>query len=830
MPGKSVRLGGTEVSVDSMVRDSRGVADIISDALEADFQEARFKNFNQRLFPFADAADIVEWDSYLTDRYAPLYLNFDATCSDCPLGPCNLKIAVGRCGLQAVAYQARLSLRRGCRGCLSQVTDSRETLNHAVKVFGPEAKVSWGNKHDRSDTNHISLMTGMWPVNLRDLQRVMSYVEEQLSRLFLGSYNGLDSIELERMSLHAGSILLAAMDLSELVKMSLFGFTNASNHELTEMINWPPANVMGGLGNVEAGKPVLTFMGDNFLPAWYAIKGLQEGGIAGKVEVCGIGSVAHDIIRFYDRCRVLSPMVTGQKIVRLGLSDVIVASTACINWDFLPDAKKAGTRVIWTSNERNLGLPDRTDDPVESIVDDLAGGAPGAWVRDVEKAATIAVKLIQVVKRVKPRPMSEEEAKKAARKCKASCDLCLHECPNGLLVGPALRKVTTDGLKAMSDVEDGCYFCGRCESVCPQKIPLLDLITATLGVKAPEDKLKMRAGRGPVPRVETTGWAFGSIWGNCPGIFHIMGCGDARHRGDLGWLAYQLVWRNAIVFVVGCGAGEVGRYFNEKKQQYVFEEFGAEGQARNMINCGGCSACCHVADQALKWPRSGAGISFYANYAETADNQHNLLAPSLIVWGALTDRMYAIVAAWVRAGMSVIIGPNSAFSWKRVMLRSKWRWEDWWTLSQFGGRKMYVEPAPFSMILPAETKEEAIALAEVSAIRAADIRDSRQIRLDTYIEFYEKFYGEFPDDWQLYVRSDWELPLRYKSRLLRLLRENYGWEVDRLQVKRARHPDGRLLTPGEFSKEYGAMAAPVTKLPRMVTRNKGYGKQEAKAQ
>ena len=115
MPGKSVRLGGTEVSVDSMVRDSRGVADIISDALEADFQEARFKNFNQRLFPFADAADIVEWDSYLTDRYAPLYLNFDATCSDCPLGPCNLKIAVGRCGLQAIAYQARLSLRRGDR-------------------------------------------------------------------------------------------------------------------------------------------------------------------------------------------------------------------------------------------------------------------------------------------------------------------------------------------------------------------------------------------------------------------------------------------------------------------------------------------------------------------------------------------------------------------------------------------------------------------------------------------------------------------------------------------------------------------------------------------
>ena len=58
---KSVRLGETVVYVDDLVRDSRGVADIIVDALEEDFQEARFKNFDQRLFPFADAADIREF-------------------------------------------------------------------------------------------------------------------------------------------------------------------------------------------------------------------------------------------------------------------------------------------------------------------------------------------------------------------------------------------------------------------------------------------------------------------------------------------------------------------------------------------------------------------------------------------------------------------------------------------------------------------------------------------------------------------------------------------------------------------------------------------------
>ncbi|MEW6034300.1 MAG: hypothetical protein AB1603_05555, partial [Chloroflexota bacterium] len=266
MPGKkSVRLGGTVIDVDDIVRDSRGVADIVADALEADFQEARYRNFEQRLFPFADAADIAEWDGYLVGQYMPLYLNYEASCADCPLGPCDLRLSVGRCGLGADAYQARLSLRRACRGTLGQVADSRELLNQAMKVYGEEMQVTWGKNHDRSDTNHISLMTGMWPRSLRELGRAMSYVEEQLAKLLVASYAGLDALELERMTLHAGSILLTAMDVSELVKMNCFGFSNASDHELTEMINWPPVSVLGGLGNVEAGKPVLTFMGDNFL-------------------------------------------------------------------------------------------------------------------------------------------------------------------------------------------------------------------------------------------------------------------------------------------------------------------------------------------------------------------------------------------------------------------------------------------------------------------------------------------------------------------------------------------------------------------------------------
>ena len=828
MSKKTFRLGSSDIPVDEVVRDPRGIEDIVIDAMEADFQEARYNTFNQKLFPFADAADLAEWDSFLVSRYPPLYTGSPGPCSDCPLGPCDLKGGKGLCGLTEVAYQARLSLRRTCRGSLSQLLDSRELLSYALKVFGPDNPVEWGKMHDRSDTSHIGLMTAIWPKNLADLNRVLSYAEEQLNKLLLASFTGLDPAEVEQMVLHVGSILLVAMNVSELVKMNCFGFTNASNEDIMITINWPPANILGGLGNIEKGKPVLTFLGDNFLPGYRAVKQLQEENLSEKIEVCGIGPVGHDMIRFYDRCRILAPMTHARKIVRHGISDVIVASDACLDLNFLADAKIAGTKVIWTSRVKDIGLPDYSDEAVEKVVTDLIADTPGAWIRHTEKAAAVAVELVQRLSRPKKHILVEDAVKKEARRCREDCDRCHNVCPNGLLIGQQLRKVSAMGMDALKDIEEGCYLCGACEKVCPEKIPLEDIIVAALDVRRDDDKLKMRAGRGPVARVETTAWAFGSMWGNCPGIFHILGCGDARGREELGWIAYNLTIRNAIVLTAGCGAGEIGRYFNREKGQYVYEQFGTEAQLRNLINCGSCTACSHIPDQALKWPRTGSGIAHYANFAETADVEYNIIAPTLIVWGALPDRMHALVASWVRAGMSAVIGPNSGFEWNRYLMGNKWKWEEWWSYMGYGGKRQYHEPSPPGMIVPVETKEEALTQALALSMRPVDVRDARQTRLDTWIEFSEMFFKEFPDSWQLFVRADGELPIRYKSRLLRELREKYGWEIDRMQVKRGRHPDGRLLEMGEFSKEYSAMTKAITKLKRMIARGSVPGGKEEK--
>jgi CO dehydrogenase/acetyl-CoA synthase alpha subunit len=77
---------------------------------------------------------------------------------------------------------------------------------------------------------------------------------------------------------------------------------------------------------VEAGKPVMAFVGDDFLPAWCAINYLKKNELTEKIEVCGMGAAGDDVVRFYDRGRIVAPMVRSTKAVRNGVFDVLVVS------------------------------------------------------------------------------------------------------------------------------------------------------------------------------------------------------------------------------------------------------------------------------------------------------------------------------------------------------------------------------------------------------------------------------------------------------------------------------------------------------------------------
>ena len=811
----SVTLGHTRIDLRDIVRDIRGVEDMVSEAVEVDWAEQRYLRYRMKMFPFPDAFDIAEWDKFLLERYPPMYTALQNTCHDCTLGPCSLEAAKGKCGLELDSYQAKLSLCLACRGCLSQMMDSRDLLNYAIKVNGRDKDVSFGTTIDKSEYFAIRAVTGLDPKNLGDLERAQSYAEEQLTKLLTASFAGVGSAsDFEELALHAGSLLFVTMNVAEMVKVSCFTFTNAGMQPISELYNYPRANRQTGMGSVDRSKPVLAFVGDSFLPAWVALGLLRENGLHEQVELCGIGPAADDGIRFYPNFRNLGPILQAPKIIRSGIADVIVAGTACTPLDILGDAQRVETRVIWTGREQSLGLVDRVDAPVDDIVKDLVAGAPAAWIRDPEKAAEVAVKVVQQVKRKGGYILSDDEVKAEAAKCQDDCDLCFTVCPNSLLLNKAVKAAKKEGTGALAAVERGCYLCRKCEEACPAKIRLLDMLVAAQELRAPEDKAVMRAGRGTGMAHEAMAFAFTLL--NIPQLAIILGCGDA-HIDDIAWLANEVVSFGGVAWVGGCAGVQAARYFDEGAQKHIFRLYPAETMPRNLVNCGACSAIHHAADQFIKWARGGNYIAVRGNLAEAADCMYWLWYPSAIIWGALPERMYTVATALVRQGIPVIVGPASAFGWKRFMLSDDWNWHKWWGYDIIRHKMKTTEPNRKHMIIPVETKEEALMMLPATSFYACAVSGINSYKLEWYVEKSEEFWGEWPVDWYKNVRGPMEFTLRERARMVKKLADEYGWETFRTIVLKARHPDGRLLTWEEFGEEYSSRTGDLlTGLPHRV--------------
>ncbi len=796
-------VGSLEVDIREVVRDPRGMEDEIVEIMENDFVEGHQSNFGGWITLLPDAADIAEWDSALLDKYPPLHTRPQGVCTDCGLGPCNLKEGQGKCGLGMESFQGRLSLRKACRGCMTQMVATRELLNYALKRWAEDTPVSMGEILSISDhAPAISVLSGLYVKNLKDLNKALSYGEAQLAKLFQASYSGTGTaVEFEGMVLHAGSVLLLAMGVAEMLKISCYGFISAANQELEGIEQFPPATVAGGWASVESGKPVIAFAGDGFLPAWCAIDHMKQKGLTEQVEICGIGAAGDDIARFYDRCRIVAPMVRAAKAIRNGLFDVVVITPGCIPLDLLSEAARVASKAIWVGHHAVGGLADSTDEPVDKIVSALVSGEKAVWIRDVEKAGEVAVKVAQKVKRSGNYTISEDEAIKQAKNHKKDCDICSIVCPVGLTVSKAVRQLSDGDWTGFFEVEKGCNFCGRCEEACPSKVQLRDIIVAAERKQASADRFVMRAGRGPISITELLQSAFAVGWGSIPAMVTIFGCGDA-HREEIAWIANELLSGGCMVFVAGCAGAEVARSFNQVKRKYLFEQYPATCAGRNLVNCGSCSAICHAVPMYLMLRPSG-GIHLYGSIPPLGDSINLGGAQSLILWGALPDRMYAAAAAWARLGSTVIVGPASSLGWNRYLVGNRYDRSKWWVHHGETGKKREVEPVKGHLIVPVETKEEALTMLARSVLTVRDYRESRATHLEVLIDYYQRFYGELPEDWHLLVRSDFELPPRYRRQMVNLLGVEQGWETEGMKIKRAKHRDGRMMTMSEFAASYG---------------------------
>jgi len=796
---KIVKVGDCEVDLEEVVRDLRGVEDIATDIIK-EMGERRVKQWKPKLNILAHASDIAEWDSVLLNRYHPSYTSIPSTPT-----------------IMEESNQAKLSLQDTCKGLFKQLTFARDLLDFAIKSFGRNREIDMGSSITYPTMN-TSLLTGFYTNNLDDMDRALSYAEAQLSELLLAAYFGSESvIEFEEKALHAGTLTFLVMEIAETIKMCCFEFFNAGNHPATEYSDFPPVEIEVGLGAVDRTKAVIVFFGNNFLPAWFAVEHVKAKGLEDAIEICGVGAVGHDIPRFYNGGKVLTSAVKARKVTRAGIPDVVVASETCLDFDLVAEAKRVDAKVVAYGYKAGSGLEDRSGDSVDDIVKNvMENDLPGVRITIPEKAGELAVKLAIAIKQKGKRKENYllSELKEEASRCN-SCDICVDVCPNKQTISKAM-----DDVSALADIYDNCIFCGECERACPEGVPIMDLImsaAATTG-KLKGDKYLMRAGRGPMSELEWRDLTFGIILGgNGPGMINIIGCGNyPGSEREVAEMARYFLERNALVTVSGCVAADVAKYFDENG--FLFEQYIAAGVLKGLVNFGGCTAISHVPAAIYRGALVGSGYTPKANWTQIADYLYARLPVVVIMWGAATEEMYAVAAGLVRSGIPVVIGP-SGFKFKRYFLGDKDDRSKWWMYDGVTGEKKEVEPCPMHMLVPVDTKEEAIAMSAKLLHRPLALRDPRLASLEAENEAYKNFFGEYSDDWHLYVRSEQELHVMRRAELLRKLGQEHGWEIEGMKIKRARHRSGELMDMQEYNKRYGIQLGRYSTLvPRLITR------------
>ena len=796
---KIVKVGDCEVDLEEVVRDLRGVEDIATDIIK-EMGERRVKQWKPKLNILAHASDIAEWDNVLLNRYHPLYTSIPSTPT-----------------IMEESNQAKLSLQDTCKGLFKQLTFARDLLDFAIKVFGRNREIDMGSSITYPTMN-TSMLTGFYTKNLDDMDRALSYAEAQLSELLLAAYFGAESVvELEEKALHAGTLTFLVMEIAETIKICCFEFFNAGNHPATEYSDSPPVEIEVGMGAVDRTKPIIVFFGNNFLPAWFAVEHVKANGLEDAIEICGVGAVGHDIPRFYKGGKVLTSAVKARKVTRAGIPDVVVASETCLDFDLVAEAKRVDAKVVAYGYKAGSGLEDRSDDSVDDILKNvMENDLPGVRITIPEKAGELAVKLAIAIKQKGKRKENYllSELKKEASRCN-SCDLCIEVCPNKQTISKAM-----DDVSALADIYDNCIFCGLCERACPEGVPIMDLImsaAATTG-KLKGDKYLMRAGRGPMSELEWRDLTFGIILGgNGPGMINIIGCGNyPGSEREVAEIARYFLERNALVTVSGCVAADVAKYFDENG--FLFEQYIAAGVLKGLVNFGGCTAISHVPAAIYRGALVGSGYTPKANWTQIADYLYARLPVVTIMWGAATEEMYAVATGLVRSGIPVVIGP-SGFKFKRYFLGDKDDRSKWWMYDGVTGEKKEVEPCPMHMLVPVDTKEEAIAMCAKLLHRPLALRDPRLASLEAENEAYKKFFGEYSDDWHLYVRSEQELHVMRRAELLRKLGQEHGWEIEGMKIKRARHRSGELMDMQEYNKRYGIQLGRYSTLvPRLITR------------
>jgi len=679
------------------------------------------------------------------------------------------------------AQQSRIVLLACLIGASTHTAHARHMVEHLIEKYGSNFPLDVGGLNIEVEAPITRLVCGVKPRTLSDLEEALDYCENQVTNLLSSTHTGQEgsNVDFESKVFHAGMIDHIGLEVADIAQVATLGFPKAD----------PEAPLVDlGYGTVDSQKPLILCIGHNVVPATGIVDYLKSNGLHGDVEICGLCCTAHDVTRYNPTAKIIGPISWQLRFIRSGLPDVIVLDEQCVRTDSLFEAQRIKAPVVVTSEKNCMGLPDRTHDPVDAVVNDLVEGrVPGVLILDPikvgEVVARTAVKVAPNRKKFKVIP-NVEDIVSGAKTCK-KCNDCRRACPQDLHIMEAVADASTGNLDSLADLYDICIGCGRCENACQVDLPLHSYIVKAGEKKLKEEKFKIRSGRGAIQDVEIRNVGSPIVLGEIPGVVAVVGCSNYPHGGkEVIDICKEFANRRYIVVTSGCAAMTAAMSKDEEGKT-LYEIYPGSFEAGGIVNVGSCVANSHIAGAAIKIANIFAKRNLRGNYEEIADYIHNRVGAVGLAWGAYSQKAAAIAAGFWRLGVPVIVGPHGA-KYRRMLLGRKDHEEDWYVLDARTGDRVYVGPAPEHLFYAAESKEEAMVMIAKLCMRPNDTTKGRAIKLTHWIDLHKRLYGTMPDDIHLYVRNELDIPITMKDEIHKILEEK-GWKENRI-------PDPTLLS------------------------------------
>jgi len=730
--------------------------------------------------PMPNPTKLRAWDHKLLTKYQPSYMPYCQVCCLCTFGKCDLTgDKRGACGIDMKGQQARIVLAAANLGCSAHLAHSRHLIDYLIDEYGPRTALIQGPGTE-IHAPVARLITGMRPRTLEDASIILDYCESQLTHTLSATNTGQEGnwMDFESKVFHAGMIDQLSMEIADLAQVSTLGFPQAD----------PDAPLVeSGIGVMDMNKAIILTIGHNIIPAASITDYITEKRVGEEVEVGGMCCTAWDITRRDPKAKVVGPISWQLRFIRSGRADVIVVDEQCVRTDVVSEAKKVKAPVISTSDKAVMGLPDRSDDDVDSIVEELLSGKiDGAYIPDHHKVGEVAVKVALAIKprrrKMKFFP-TKKQIQKMAMDCK-KCSECIRACPNDQNVMEAVLAAQTGNLEPLHEVYKNCIGCARCESACPNDYDLHSWMVVAGEADCKDETYMVRTGRGAIQDTEIRNVGQPIVFGEIPGVIAHVGCANYPGGGkDVHDMAEEFAKRRYIIVTSGCAAVSAGHVRDENGQS-IYERRSGEFDAGCVVNVGSCVANSHIAGAAIKIAAIFAKRNLRGNYAEIADYIHNRVGAVGISWGAMSQKAASIAAGFWRLGVPVIVGPHGS-KYRRMLLGNPDDERAWTVYDARTGDRVVTAPGPEHLFYAAETVAEANVMTAKLVLRPNDTGKGRSIKLSHYIDIHEKSYGFFPEDVWKYIRRDADIPITLKDKILAQMKEN-KWKERRI-------PDPTLL-------------------------------------